>query len=487
MVEVDEDKVREEEEASSPQNLMESRTAQIDDYLNEQLERAFHKQTSQLLLHDVAKIAIEHDPIDLANAARRLPSHARLVVFENLPDIQAQAVFLINTNRNTRATILRKISDSELKEIIEIMPADEAVAVLDDLSDRRLRRILDKLDPKKVFRIKELQKHERHSAGGLMNDEFFAFPMETTIGEVAAKIRDNPGVDLNRTIFVLSDEGELIGAVPARNLIVNPHYLPLKQVMRPVLHTIMADGSRDEVIDLVERYGIPTLPVVNEEGHLLGVIAHEDVLEAMEDAADETIASIAGTAEDVSEHEPLFRRFLWRAPWLVVTLFAGMVTSTAMTHFQERIWFTFLPFFVPMIAGMSGNMGLQCSTVLVRGMATGELSAGTRQEAISRELGLGLLNGSLFGFFCGLLVFILNLFGVQHLGASPIAVGTTVSFGLFSACLSATVLGSLLPFFFARIGIDPAVASGPIVTAFNDVMSTIMFIIVARLLFMVFV
>lgn len=471
------------EHSTSTGNLMDSKTSHLDDALNAKLESAFHKQTSQILLHDVAKIASEHDPIDLAYAVTRLPPSARIVVYDNLPDLNAKIIFMINTGSNTRSAIFRQIDDQEIKRLIEKMPPDEAVWILDDMSDRRMRRVFELLDQKKAARIKELQQHDRHSAGRLMTNEFFAFHMNTTIGEVAAHIRDNPGIDLTRSIFVISEDGELEGFVPGRNLMVNPPYLPLRQVMRPVLHKVTAETSRDEVVDLVERYKIPALPVVDEKNKLVGVITYEDVVEAMEDIADETIASIAGTAEDVSEQAPILQRFILRAPWLLVTLCAGLITATAMAYFKDRSWFLFVPFFVPLIAGMSGNVGIQCSTILVRGMSTGSLSTGSRRNAVSKELGIGLLIGSIFGVFCGVAVYMLNYFEIHQSGGDPVAIGATVSFGLLGACLMATVLGTFSPFFFARFRIDPAVASGPIVTAFNDVLSTLMFFLIARVVY----
>jgi magnesium transporter len=463
-------------------NLMDSRTSQLDDVLNEKLEEAFHKPTPQFLLHDIAKIASEHDPIDLAYAVTRLPPQARVVVYENLPDLNAKIIFMTNTGSNTRAAIFPQLDDQEIKNLLERMPPDEAAWLLDDMSDRRLKRVLEILEPKKAARIRELYKHDRHSAGRLMTNEFFAFHMNTTIGEVASVIRDNPGVDLTRRIFVLNDFDELMGFVPIRNLIVNPPYVPIKQVMRPVLHQIRADTSRDEVVDLVERYKIPALPVVDDKDRLVGVITYERVVEALEDIADETIASFAGTAEDLSEHEPIFKRFLWRAPWLIVTLCAGLVTAAALSHFRERAWFTFVALFVPLIAGMSGNVGIQCSTILVRGMSTGELSHGTRRKAVFSELSIGMVIGIVFGVLCGGFVYILNRLEIHYLGSDPLILGVIVSSGLFGACIMATLLGTLSPFFFARFRIDPAVASGPIVTAFNDVLSTLMYIIIAKVI-----
>ena len=467
-------------------HMLDSKTSQRDDVLSEKLENAFHRQTSQVLLHDVAKIACEHDPIDLAYAVTRLPPAARVIVYENLPDHVAKIIFMINASSTTRLAIFRQVDDNEIMHLVEKMPPDDAVWILDDLSDRRLRRVIDLLDPKKSAHIRELLQHDRHSAGRLMTNEFFSFPMNTTIGEVAAHIRDNPGIEFTRRIFVTSDTGHLAGYVPARNLIVNPHYLPIRQVMRPILHKVPTEASRDEVVDIVERYKIPALPVVDDENKLLGVITYDDVVEVMEDIADETIASIAGTAEDVSEHEPIIKRFIGRAPWLLVTLCAGLFTASAMAHFSDRYWFAFLPLFVPLITGMSGNVGIQCSTILVRGMSTGELSSRSLKDAIGKELMIGLLIGCVFGVLCGGAVFLLNYWGIYTVGSDPVALGILVSCGLLAACMTATLLGSLSPFAFARLGIDPAVASGPIVTAFNDVLSTLCFFLVARVLYIFF-
>lgn len=460
----------------------ESITGHIDDLVNEKLEQVFHKQTAHVMLHDLAKIASEHDPIDLAHAASRLPFSARPVLYENLPDFHAQIIFLINTTSRTRSAVFRHIHDQEIVNLIEGMPSDEAVSMLDDLSDRRLRRILELLDPKKAMRIRELLKHDRHSAGRLMINEFFAFPMNTTIGEVKESIRNNPGIELTGSIFVLNNQDELIGCVPSRNMLVNPARIPLRQVMQPILHKVTADTSRDEVVDLMDRYTIPALPVVDDEEHLIGVIAYEDAVEAMKDIADETIASIAGTAEDVREDEPIIKRFFWRAPWLIVTLCAGLTTAIFMSYFKNRSWFVFVPFFVPLIAGMSGNVGIQCSTLMVRSIANGELTVGNRRKVIFKEIIIGLLIGLVFGVLCGMVVYVLNKMGIYQLGIDPLAVGTIVSFGLLGACLTATTLGTLSPLFFARFHIDPAVASGPIVTAFNDVLAALIFFLIANMM-----
>jgi len=467
-----------EERSESP--ALESKTGQIDDLLKEQIEKAFHKQTSKFRLHDIAKIACEHSPIDLAYAASHLPPHVRPVLYENLPNREAKIKFLVNTDSDTRTALFRELDDVELKKIFERVPTDEAVWLVEDMPERRFRRLMELIDSKRANRIRELKKHDRRSAGRLMTSEFFAFTMDMTIGEAAAYIRDNPRIDFTKGIFILNHAGELQGLVPARNMMINPHATPLRQVMRPVLHKVTPDSTREEVVDLVERYKISTLPVVDIDNYLVGVIAHEDVVEAMEDMADETIARMAGTNEKFTSYDSILRRFVTRAPWLVVTLIAGLVNVGVMSSFQKYEGLTFALFFVPLITGMSGNIGLQCSTVLVRIMAMGGLSVGSRRETIVKEFFSGIFTGTVFGVSSGILVFLIDLWtGGALATTTPIAVSAIVGIGLVGGCCAGTLLGVFSPLFFARIGVDPAISAGPIVTAFNDFLSMTIYFVIA--------
>ncbi len=461
--------------------LLDTRATQMDAVLLEKFEQAIHKQTASYQHHNLAKIAIEHDPIDLAKASTRLPVSARIVVYRCLPDIEAKASFIIHTTSPTRLAIFRAVRDEEIKQLLEHMPPDEAVPVLEDLPYRRLKRVFELLDERKARRIAALQQHRRHTAGRLMTNEFFAFSLKTTVGQVVEYIREHPGVALTGWVFVLGEDLELLGYVPDRNLIVNALDIPLRKLMRPVVHRVSPDTSRDEVVEFFERYSLSILPVVDSEDRLIGVITQGDVVEMMEEMADETIASIGGTAERLTEDEPTWRRFLARAPWLIVTVFAGMLSATGFSIFQTQPWFLAVPFFVPLITGMSGNVGVQCSTVLIRSMATGEVTARTVGTAITRELKIGMLIGLCFGIICGLAAFALNHAGLPHTPLDPALVGTIVSAGVFGACFTASLLGTLSPIFFAHFHIDPAVASGPIVTAFNDVSATYMYFLVAWL------
>ena len=471
---------KETEELRYPQENHESKTGHLDDLLKEKLEKAFHRQTSSVHLHDLAKIALEHSPIDLAYAVSHLPPNIRSVLYENLPNREAKIRFIVSTDSDTRLILFRHLNDLELKKLFEKMPTDEAVRATEDMSERRFRRLMEQIDTKKAARIREQKKHHRNSAGRLMTSEFFAFMMDMTIGEAAAYIRDNPRIDFLKGIFILNQARELQGYVPARNLMINPPNIPLRQVMRPILHKVTADASREEVIDIVERYKIASLPVVDIDNFLIGVITHEDVVEAMEDLADETIAHMGGTKEKFTSHDSVMNRFWTRSPWLIATLMAGLINVGVISSFQNHI-LTFVVFFVPLITGMSGNIGLQCSTVLVRSMAIGALSAAaSRRETIMKELGSGLLTGAIFGVGSGVIVYLIDFCGGNILiSPNPFVVGVIVGMGLFGGCIAGTLLGVFSPLFFARIGVDPAISAGPIVTALNDFLSLTIYFLIA--------
>lgn len=459
------------------------KTHELDDLLAERLDEAFHNETSNLCLEKLAEIAEKHSPIDLAYAVSRLPSALRPLLFENFSTLERKVQFIIHTDSTTRASIFRYITVLDTISLFNLAPTDEVVDMLDDLSERRFRRVLDKLDPLRAEKIRELKKHSRESAGRLLTHEYFAFAPEQTVHEVAECIKNNPGIQFTGCFYIVDPQGILLGHVSARSLIVNKGELQLHQIMRPVCHFVYPDCSREEVIDIMNRYQLSGLPVVSEGRVLLGVITSEDTLEVLEDIADETIANMAGTTEKYSEPESAFKKFLHRAPWLFVTLFAGLLNMSVMNMFQQidGLVLTFVFFFVPLVTGLSGNIGLQCSTVLVRNIALGLFSSQNFKKVMVKEAFLGFGTGAFFGVVSGIFVFLLNFFSITAMAHNPFVVGLVVGLGLMGACLCGTLLGVFSPIIFYRSGIDPAVASGPIVTAFNDFLSMSIYFLIALL------
>ncbi len=453
---------------------------ELDQILMSKLEKAFHEQTSRFAVQDIAQIASEHSAIDLAYAASCLPPNLRPVIYKNLASLEDKEKFLLSAQSSTRLAVLRNIADQEISQLVQMMAADDAVFLLENLSERRYRRILELLPSKKTLQIREIKKHQKNTAGRLMTSEFFAFPLHWHIKEAIAYIKAHPGIEFTAQIFVIDAKGLLQGYIPSRNLIVNQPHLRLFQIMRPVSHVVSAETYRDEVVDLVERYRMPALPVVDEEEKLLGVITQEDVLEAMEDRADATMAQVGGTKESVGGEESHWKRVGARMPWLVVTLLAGLINvglMSSLDHYTQGVM-TFVLFFVPLITGMSGNIGIQCSTVLVRSLATGHLLVSRSREALLKEAAIGISMGLAFGIACGFIVWLFQMLGYTQSNMPPSVVGLFVGAGLSGACLTGTLLGVCSPLLFARLGVDPAIASGPIVAALNDFFSMAIYFLI---------
>lgn len=466
-------------------NLCENSTLNLDEIIKEKLDNVFYHQNPALISDNIGEIVSTYLPIDLAYASSALSLQHRLILYEKLPNIESKVQFLINTDSSTRSMILRYIQDYEAKDLIASMPSDEALKLLEDMSERRFRRVMDLLESKKAERIREIKKHEKNTAGRLMTNEFFCFPMHLTIQDAATLIRDHPGIDLSRQIFVVNENDELKGYVPARHLIVYPSKMLLKDVMRPVLYKVYTDTPREEVIDIAERYKLSSLPVIDKNDKIAGLITHDEIMEAIEDIADHTIAQMAGTGENVRDQELLWKRFLARVPWLIVTLFAGLLNVGVMASLQsyENGLLTFVLFFVPLITGLSGNIGVQCSTILVRSLAMGgPSSCMIKKETLTKEVTIGVLIGILFGILSGSLIWMLDFFIACDTQIHSGIIGAIVGIGLWGACLASTLLGVFSPLFFMKIKVDPAVASGPIVTAINDVLSMSIYFLIALIL-----
>ena len=452
------------------------------------LEKVFYDQDIKIKTSEVIKLTSQFSAIDLGYAAIHISSSHRHLLYSNLPSCEDKIQFILNTDSDTRSILFERLSDFELKKLFESMPSDEAVWVMEDMKEEKIKKVFSLISPKKAYRIFELKRHAINSAGRLMTSDFFAFTMDMTIQAAVAFIRDNPNIDFNRGVFIINKDKELIGYVPSRNLIVNPPDTPLKRVITPVVHKVSPNNSREEVIEIVEKYKISSLPVVDEKNNLLGVITHEDVLEAVEDSQDEIFAHIAGVNDNIDYQSSLWKLFFARAPWLVVTLMAGLINVFVMSFFQkyEGGLLTFVLFFVPLITGMSGNIGIQSSTILVRNLAIGSFSNSTKKEMVLKELTTGVFTGIVFGLSCGVITYLLNSFFGSILNISPLAVSIIVGMGLIGACFAGAFLGVASPLFFSKVGIDPAVSSGPIVTAFNDSFSMIIYFLIAWLISNIF-
>lgn len=468
---------RVEETIEEAHECEDSRSHDFDNELTARLEAAFAAlEAGERSSHELAIIVEEYSVLDLALASLRFSQAEREILFAEIGRLADRVEFIINVDSPTRSYIFRDLDNEEILELIQAMPADEAVWVMEDLVVPRYRAIMEKLDPKKAAAINVLAKFDPDSAGRLMTGEFFAFQYDTTIGQASNYIRDHPSIDLLRRVFVQDEQGVLQGAIPLRNLVINPPSFPLKRVMRPIAHWVHPDTQRDEVIEIFERYKLADLPVLDRHGKLVGVITYEDIAEAIGDQTDETLSAIAGT-QNLALNDPIWKSFLARAPWLVVTLFAGFVNATniSMFHVTPQVMM-----FVPLVMGLSGNIGIQCSMLMIRSMALGLIAGSRTRKILAKEVATSVITGMVFGLVSGLFVYTLSEAGwilQSYEGRHHLAI--IVSLGQMGAGLIAGVIGVFSPILFHRYGIDPAVASGPITQAISDVMSAVVYFLIA--------
>ncbi|WP_204592955.1 magnesium transporter, partial [Candidatus Similichlamydia epinepheli] len=456
------------------------RYAVRDSLLYGKLSHIFSLYSQKHFWDELLALCSESSPEDLAHVSQSCMAEQRIYIYEALQTFARRVKFFASAGKSTKKVVASTLCDEEIAEIIMHLPVDEALLVIVALSYGRERRIMALLDPKKSAKIVAQRGYVPGTVGRLMSREFFAFQADWTIGDAAAFIREHPEIDFLLRVFILNKIGAICGCVPSRALLIYPVNVPLKRVMRSISQLVTPDSPIEEVIEIFDRYKDTDVPVVDSNGILLGVITYEDVLDSIEEKADKTIAYISGTEKEIEGETPLLQGVFSRAPWLIITLCAGLLNAGNLSRFPAK--YRILLHFVPMINGMSGNVGLQCSTVLVRGIAAGLVPERSTLPVIFREIAIGASAGLLFGFCAGcLIMFLQKLFCVYGaVEIYPWELGLVVGIGLSGACLFATTLGVLFPLFFEKVGVDPAVASGPIVTAINDVTSTAMYFLFAQ-------
>lgn len=447
-------------------------------HLLNNLEEVFDHTESPEILTKVAPILEQATPIEIAYVSSLLPISHRITIYEALSNFERKMKMIIYASKSTRQAILDHLSDDQVIHLIDTIPPQKAIEIIALLDDEKKETILSSVEPQKLSRIHQIEQYDEDSAGRLMSNEFFSFPEKMTLEKVTSHIRSCPLFNLDHAVFVYGEEKVLKGYIPVRTLLVAPPDSMLYDILLPISHKVTADISREQIVSLFERYKLGSIPVTNDRNVMIGVITDVIVMDALEAIVDEMIAGIAGNDEDVSTDDPFIKRFRARFPWLIATACGGLINTKINGSLQ---WFEHGMTFVPLITGLSGNLGLQCSTVLVRSIATGHFTMRHQEKLFFKEILLGSFTGLAICIFCGIAVYICSIAGILQMSMSPLKLCIGIGSGLLGACLNAILIGSCSPIIFYRIGVDPALASGPIVTALNDITSTVFYFYISQL------
>src|ERR687889_2692588 len=334
-------------------------------------------------------------------------------VFSELPDKDREAAFSLLADRNGRlameaiselgpeagAALLATRPAEEIAKLAQEIPSDDAAALIDYLPEELSASVLDLMRPKESGVVENLLEYGERTAGRIMNPNVFALNEDMTVGEAIAEIQGNRDVEMVFYLYVVDERKHLVGVVSLRRLLLVSPETPLKRIMTSDLLSVRVDTDQEEVAQQVASYNLLAIPVVEEENKLVGVITVDDVIDVIKDEATEDLYRLAGVSGDERVITPPFESLRKRLPWLGINLGTAFLAASVVALFQGAIdALPVLAVFMPVVAGMGGNAATQTLTVIVRGIALGELTWANSRKALFKEAAVGIGNG----IACGL-------------------------------------------------------------------------------------
>jgi magnesium transporter len=385
-------------------------------------------------------------------------------------------------------TALTEVDDSVREEILEELPpqtvaegvrdieSDDAVAILEDMPKEERAEILDQLPPPERVALARSFDYPEDSAGRRMQTEFIAVPPAWDVGQAIDYMRET--VELPEhfyELYVVDDARHFLGAVPLDRLLRSKRPVPISDLMEAERRRVHADEDQEEVARLFQRYDLVAAPVVDADDRLVGVVTFDDVVDVIEEEAEEDIRALGGVTSDEELSDSVWTIARGRFNWLLVNLATAFLASSVLGLFEGQLQkMVALAVLAPIVASQGGNATTQTMTVAVRALATQDLSDANARRVIVRELLVGLLNGVAFAVITGIAAYI--WFRVPALG---VVIGLAMICNLVAAALG----GILIPLALHRLRVDPAVASSPFVTTVTDVVGFFSFLSIATLWF----
>jgi magnesium transporter len=423
-----------------------------------------------------AVIANAH-PAEIAQAIRYLdPEDQEQVVGLLSPEESGEVLLALrNVDEGAGIELAEELDSDELSEMLNVMEPDDAADVVADLREEDAAEVLELMEDEESREVQELLRHPEEAAGGVMTSEFTALRGRMTADEALQYLREHPPGRQIFYIYVTGEENELLGTVSIDRLITEGPHRKLGDMAVPSFISVTPDTDREEAAMLMTQYNIVALPVVDERKRLLGVITIDDAMDVLQDEATEDIYKLAGTSDDELLSRSAFKVAQIRLPWLFIclagSLFSGFVIHLFSGTISQAIA---IASFIPAIMAMGGNTGLQSSTATVRGIATGYISLSRVAGVIFKEIRTALLMGISCGVVMACAAFLWK-------GGQTI-LGLVVGLSIFLAVSLSATMGVLIPIIFKRMNVDPAVASGPLITMINDITGLLVYLTLATLL-----
>lgn len=426
----------------------------------------------------VRRILSKSHPADIAAVFPSMTPSERLQVFAQITDARIGAEVLSELEPGVLTDFIGRIDDNALGMMLEVMASDDTADILYLLDDERKDRLLEQLSLDEQSEAESLIGYHPETAGGIMSTEVFALPEDTTAGDAIRSLQsDSDTAEVVFYLYVINDHGHLVGVMSLRELVRARKTLPIKELMITDVIRVSIEQDQEEVARLVARYNLLAVPVVDSTNRLVGVVTVDDIIDVIRLEATEDIMKMAGAGDDVSPHESPIVGLRARLPWLLPSFIAGILGVLVVSYYEASLTRLIgLAALIPMLMGMAGNTGTQSSAVVTRLLALGHLEFVDLGRILGREFAIGALIGFAYGALTAL--FVALYFGT-HADIESLDFALVTGGSVAAAMLLATMLGAAAPLVFDRIGLDPAVASGPFVTTTIDVLAVWMYLAMA--------
>lgn len=427
---------------------------------------------------------------DIAEIVEFVDNEQRRAIFDGM-DKAAAAEVLEKIDEAARAELFDLLEEGELSRLVCELYPDDAADILSELTEEKITAILDRMPAAESAEIRDLMRYSEDSAGGIMDPHVISVREDATVGEAIDKIRAAEIDEDFYCVYVVNKARRFVGDVRIRFLLTRPETAKIADLVDPDTIYVNVDTDQEEVRNVFSKNDLIVVPVLDRGHRLVGRITADRVIEVAEEEAAEDFYTMAGTDPDELDRASILRAARVRMTWLLPCLVGTFITGVALMLFHDKFAVENLLFvytaailFVPMIAAISGNAGLQTSAIVVSGLATGHLVALRFGQVFAREVRIALLVALSCGLLGGVACAVLTHFNVAAAATAPLRLVFAVGVAMFMAIMVATTLGLFLPFLFRRIGIDPAISSGPLVTTANDSISVAIYMTLTLLLTM---
>ncbi len=411
---------------------------------------------------------------DSADIVTQIPLIEQCKLLEQLPTLELVTSIFTYLDEKTRTQLMPHLSTARLAAIVRHLPTDDAADILAELPQERLAEMFDQLPDTLAEQINRLLAYDPQTAGGLMTTDYFALEDTWTAAEVLEQLRRSSRLETIFYLYVVDAEHRLVGVVSLRQLVLAEPDVVIRDLMETEVIQVTVDEDQAHIAHLITQYDFLALPVVDYSRRLVGIVTVDDIIDVISEEATEDMLRMAGVNPDEMLEHTSRGNLRHRLPWLSVSWLGGLLASYVIDANEATLSrMVMLAAFFPVIIGMGGNAATQSLAVAVRGLATGSIKVGDLGAAILKEGRIGLSLGAIYGVLLGAVAYIWQGTGM---------LGLVVGVAIWASMSVAAVLGGVLPLVFARLRIDPAVASGPFLTTAVDVIGLVIFLTTARLL-----